>query len=222
MGNNSQTWYLSAMFLMMIPMCYLLIKKKDLFIYVLSPLIAIIFLGVLKDAFDPLTIDDGNSKLIRACCGLCFGVLAWTMCEKITLISNKKSIRIALTIIELILYTSFFGVMFNCAYNPGLMFSILLLLPIALAITFSRKSYLAEFFKGKIFRRLGKISLYVYLNHNLAINISRALFLEKGYWFCTFCAVVLTVIMCTICYIGVRIVQLIITKIRNNRIKTEV
>lgn len=215
-GNNSQTWYISAMLLAMIPIVYLLIKKKDFFIYVLSPLVAIISLGFLKNTFDPIVTDDGNSRLIRACCGLCFGVLAWTMCEKISMLSNKKSNRIALTIIELFLYIFFFAVIFNCAYNPDLMFSILLLLPIAIAITFSGKSYLAELFKGKVFRCFGSISLYVYLNHNLAINISRALFLEKGYWFCTLCAAALTAIICVVCYIGVRIVKLIITRIKKS------
>lgn len=216
LNNNSATWYISAMLLAMIPLAYLFIKKKDFFVYVFSPVVSILSWGYLKQSYNVMEDIDAvfwGDKIIRAVSGLCFGVLAWTIYNKISVIEDRKPIRISLTITELILYTIFFYGIFTSADNLKIIFPTMLIFPIAIAITFSGKSYASELFKAKWLKCLAPVSLYIYLNHIIAINIIRALFSAKSYLFCTACAAALTAVMCVICYIGVIIVKSIIRKI---------
>lgn len=221
-GNVWPSWYISTLLLVMIPLVYLFIKKKDFFVYIFSPVVSILSWGYLKQSYNFAgngEVGFWGDDIIRAVSGLCFGVLAWTIYNKIIMLKDIKPIRISLTITELILYMIFFYGIFTSVDNPNITFPTMLIFPIAIAITFSGKSYVSKLFKAKWLKCLGPVSLYIYLNHYLAINIIRALFPTKSYWFCTACAAVLTAVMCVVCYIGVRIIKFIINKIKQSNEK---
>lgn len=86
---NGQTWYISAMLIAMLPLCYLLIKKRDFFLYVFSPLCSVMILGFMYMQNSPLIGIDSlygfiSGAILRALAGLCSGVVAWLVYKKIT------------------------------------------------------------------------------------------------------------------------------------------
>ena len=219
--NNSINWYICVMLFVMIPISYFLITKRDSFIHIFSPVAAILLLGYIKESTTDFLQDESSwFLLIRAVCGLCFGIIAWTIYNKLISLENSKFLCTCLTIIETILYLIFFLLLLTKGNEANLMFPIILLMPIAIAITFSERSYLSKLFNSKIFKHFGTISLYIYLNHWAAVSVVRALFSGKSYWLCISAAAVLTAVLCIACNIGVRIIRFIIKKIKK-RIKQE-
>lgn len=186
-GGNNVNWYICAMLFVMIPLSYFLITKKESFIYVLSPVAAILLWVYLKESTpDFFQAQPPSSGLIRAVCGLCFGIVAWSIYNKLIGLDNSKFLCMCLTVIEAISYLFFFLLLLTKSNEVDLMFPFFLVMPKAIAITFSERSYLSKLFKSKIFKHFGSISLYVYLNHWAAINVVRVLFAGKSYCFVYF------------------------------------
>ncbi len=85
---NGPTWYLSAMFLSMWLLVYILYKHKDFFMYILAPLLAVFMLGFMYQTNNRHLAGHATfygivlGAIIRAICGLCFGVVAWLINDK--------------------------------------------------------------------------------------------------------------------------------------------
>lgn len=170
---NAPTWYLSAMFICMVPLAYLLYKRRDLFLYVLAPLIAVLSIGFMCQTNSFLIISHGEfygvvlGGIIRALCGLCFGVVSWLIYKKLSNIVRKKSQVFLLTSIEMLIWIVFFSAWFIIGDAVTIM-SVLFILPITIAISFSRKSYICRLFEFKWMRFLSPVSLAIYFNHWIA------------------------------------------------------
>lgn len=219
-SNNSITWYISVMLFAMIPLSYFLITKKESFIYIFSPVASILLWGFLKSVTPVFIFPKGEPSewinLLRTVCGLCFGIVAWTIYNKLISLKNCKFVCTCFTVIEVLSYLAFFLLLIFKGDEASLMFPAFWLMPIAVAISFSGKSYLSKLFKSKIFKHFGTASLYIYLNHFAALNIVMVLCAGKSYWFCAICGAVLTAVLCVVCYIGVRIVRFIIKKVKQH------
>ncbi len=202
--NNNTTWYICAMLFVMIPLAYLAIKKRDFFVNILSLILSILLLGYCREM---LNSTSSMVQLIRAVCGLCFGVVAWNICNKINELNNSRKIRICLTIAEFFIYFLFFATLVANGENADWIFPVLLLLPIAIAVTFSQKSYFSVFFNAEWMKYLGIISLYIYLNHYASLQIVRSLFPSKGYAFCVLTSAAVTVILCFANYFTGKIIR---------------
>ncbi len=211
-GNNGITWYICYMLFVMIFLAYLAIKKRDLFVNVLSFIVSIILLGYLSNI--PFHVFTNTSCFIRAICGLCFGVVAWNIFNKINEFNDTKKIRICLTVAEVFIYCIFFFVLIAYGENADWVFPILLLVPIAVAITFSQKSYVSNLFKAKCLRHLGTISLYFYLNHNISILVVTIILPNTGYGVSVLAAAFITAILCFANYIAGRIIKRIFNFIK--------
>ena len=198
-------WYISAMLIVMLPLVYLLIKKPDFTLYVLSPLACILLLGYMAQAngfaflYHYRLYGICMGGLIRAACGLCAGICAYTICCKIKRSRFNNRLRVLLTIAETVLYLAFFSVWFFAESNQSNML-IMLVLPVALAITFSEKSYLKCLFCSKWMKRLAPLSLYIYLNHWSAMRIVEACHYGRSWKYCTAMMAVYTLICCLLCW----------------------
>lgn len=188
---NGAGWYLSAMFLCMLPMAYLLYKDRDFMLHILAPILAVFTLGYfcqtnnyslpeLSTMYGPVL-----GSIYRAVCGLCFGLCAYNiyihLCEK----QINKNGRILLTVTEIFLYGIFFGTWFFIRDNKAVM-SVLLLLPIAVAITFSGKSHIVRLFQFEWMKCFAPISLTIYLNHWIGRVLVQKYFMGNTYRFCVF------------------------------------
>lgn len=208
---NPQTWYLSAMFIGMFPLCYMMLKNRDFFVNVFAPLF-----GIMSYGYIYYTLPDPNVSstywtgfifhgLLRALCFLCLGVTAYSMAVKFREHFTIKKKRIILTILEATLYIWIFIVWFKPSQSTKSLFSVMLLLPIAVAITFSGRSYISELFKAKWMKYLAPLSLMIYLNHfagrkivqylmpGLSYKVSVSLMLGFTVGFCILYAVILKV-----------------------------
>ncbi len=212
---NGQVWYISAMLICMLLLCYVLIKNRDFFIYVFSPLFSVLSFGYMFYCHQ-----DGNLLpehinfcgfclwgIIRAACGLCFGVTTWLIYEKLIVLPENKAIKIAVTITELFLNIIFFYVWFFKGETKETLFSVMLLLPIIVAIAFSGKSYIARIFRFKWMKYFGPLSLTIYLNHNAAVLMATALFADKPYYIGLAAIAVLTVVFGIVNFVAVKIIR---------------
>lgn len=204
--NNPPDWYISAMLIVMLPLYYLMAKKTDFFIYVFAPLGAILTFGWMFSKNPHLNQLEFqtyfNGAVIRAFAGICFGVIAWLIFDKLRKGIINKYQHILITLIEIISWIIFFGIILQKEQWYVLEYSVMLLLPITIAITFSGKSYLAKLFHLKIFQWVAPLSLAIYLNHSGAVQITIEYFKDLGYKRGVFITVVLTMIICLL-YFGI-------------------
>ncbi|MCH5196999.1 MAG: acyltransferase [Oscillospiraceae bacterium] len=183
---NMPLWYLSAMFLSMLFLVYLIYRHRDFALYVFSPLTAVFTLGYMGQVNNYLFVPFYSlygvvvGGVIRALCGLCFGVVAWLIYNRISQWRLNRNGRIVLTIVELLLYTIFFTGWLILQDNMVIM-SVILILPIALAISFSGKSYISKLFGFKWMKHFGVFSLAVYLNQWTARYLVHKFFPDCSY-----------------------------------------
>lgn len=199
---NGPTWYLSAMFIVMIPLVYMLIKHKDFFLHVFAPLAALILLGYMyqTDFMDRNTMYGFiYGGLLRALCGLCFGVIAWLIYNYVYNNTTKKSQMVLLTVVEILLYLIFFSVWMFTRSDQSI-FSVLLIIPIAIAISFSGKSYVSKLFSFRWMRFMAPVSLLIYLNHYTAKAVVTNVFPKMSYKMSVLIMAGLTVVFVLLSY----------------------
>lgn len=147
----------------------MLCRNSDFFLYIFSPLTVLILYGYMYQMEDVMI---GRSVmygifmggLIRAAFGLCTGSVSYLLYAKIKdRFHEKKSVF--LTVCEIILYGMFFCVLFSEQITKRYTFVALILLPFAIAISFSENSYVSFLFKTEKLKTLNYITLALYLNH---------------------------------------------------------
>lgn len=186
---NVPGWYLSAMFLAMLPLAYLLYRNRDFTLHILAPILAVFILGWLCQTNDYCFPDQHKMHglflggMYSAVSGLCFGICAYNMYIRIGKAKMNENGRMFLTVTEVLLYGVFFGTWFLLRNNRMIM-SAILLLPVAAAITFSGKSYIAGLFQFKWMKYLAPVSLTIYLNQWIGRVLVQKYFAERSYGFC--------------------------------------
>lgn len=208
---NPPVWYLSAMYLSMLPLSYLLFKKNHFTLYIFAPLISVHLFGYLCYANDFSFEGTYFSyvvmfEIVRAVCGLSFGICAWVLSQKIQKIAQKYYIHFWLAIMEVLLYFLYFYVWFLAQENVLIM-SVQLVLPIMLAITFSGESRLSHIFTFSWMKYFAPLSRSIYLNHWVANIIVAKLFADKNYLFCLATLICITLASCLLNYFLVFCIQ---------------
>lgn len=210
---NSPSWYLSAMFIMMTPLAFLLYSKKDFTVHVFAPVSAVLLWGYMCQTNNYNFGAAGKlhgfilGGLIFAAFGLCFGICAWTIYNRIDT-GLLKTQRLFFTAAEVILWAIYFYAILFTDDNKVKM-SAQFVLPVAVAIVFSKRSYIVELFRFSWMRCFGKLSLLVYLNHLVAKCIVRDNFMDLGYKRCVMLMALLTVGFCLASYIIEKLLKLI-------------
>lgn len=154
----------------MLPLVYMLYKTKDFTLYVFAPLTTVISLGLICQINNFKIIDRNafygiiTGGIIRAMCGLFFGIIAYLIFIRLTQWKANNAGRVFLTLAEIWLYFVLLTTLFIIR-NTQAIISVLLVLPIKLAISFSGYSYIVELFKFKWMWKISPISLTIYLNH---------------------------------------------------------
>lgn len=184
--NAPLTWYVSALLITMLPLYYMLCRNKKAFLYAFSPFVAIVSMGYLYNTKPNINRSNFNGLcydgLIRALCGLTFGVIAWLISDRLTRTRLKKAGKVTLTVLEAALYAVFFAVFLHDPSESALVYPVMLLLPIALGITFSRQSYISALFEFKWMRYIGGFSLAIFMVHDIAGKYVKLVLTEGTYW----------------------------------------
>lgn len=183
-ATNGPTWYLSAMFIAMIPLSYLLLKNKDTYINISAPTMAVLLYSYLF-ASQPYATNTFNGvtmySFLRALCGLSSGAIAYKISLWLKNNVNKPASRFIVTFFEIVLYILFFVTVFHYSSDSGMVYSSMLLLPICVGIAFSQTSLLSRLFKYKIFKFSAPLSLAIYLNHNTGKRLIMVYFPELDF-----------------------------------------
>lgn len=211
---NSPVWYISAMCLLMLPLAYMLFKNSDFTTHVFAPIVGVFTLGFscCLDLDHQIPILWTMSKLFPALMGLCFGICAYNIYIKLkNTVFNTKA-KTVLTIVEVLAYAAgFFALSTNvektimCSY---------FLLPFAVAITFSGKSYVGYLFRAKWMKCFAPLSLQIYLNHWVVIGFVTYACKNLSYAAAVAVAAALTALMCVYNVIAVRIFKKIWAKLK--------
>ena len=205
---NSPAWYISAMLIVMLPFYYLLSRSKDFYLYIFAPLTAILAYAWCfnqENHYFAFWQYYGlvSGGIVLAAMGLSFGAVSWLIAEKLRKCVGRGH-RIAATFAEAALYGLIFCVWFSPRCSAESAYSVMLLLPAAVALSFSEVSYISELFHAQILKKAAPISLAVYLNHICAWRIVNALYLGRSYKFCLFSMLAFTAALCPVYFLMMR------------------
>lgn len=211
---NRPVWYIAAMFFCMLPLAYMLYKKRDFTLHIFAPIAAVsLYLYMwntnktaLFYQYDVIGVVTGG--VIDAFCGLCFGICAYNIYVCICNARPNRSLRVLLTVTEVLLYGVFFGIWFGLRTNKAVM-SALLLLPIVSAITFSGKSYIVRLFEFRWMKCFAPLSLMIFLNQQAARVIVTNLFAGRTYVDSVVLMALFTAAFCLLSFLIVKLLKLL-------------
>lgn len=122
--------------------------------------------------------------------------------EKIKEIIISSRQQKYITILEAAIYILIFYSLFTSDRTIKYCYTVMLLLPVAVAITFSGKSHIRDKFHCKLFYGLDSISLALYLNHWRPMKMTELMFPGGGYTHSVATMITLTLIQVCI-YFGI-------------------
>lgn len=168
-SSNGNTWYISAMLLSMLILFLMLLKNKDIYLYIIAPLISIFFLGYLCMEKGSVGVDGQWTGIVRAGMlrstgEIALGSICYFICAEVKKICFTDKMKCFLTAVEVMLYVY---VIIDTYTNKTstLDFVLIVLLAIAIIISFSGHSKLTQVFNKSLFTWLGKFSFSIYLGH---------------------------------------------------------
>lgn len=212
--HNTPLWFLSAMFICMLPYSYLLYAKRDFTLYVFSPLTAILTSGyIFQTSNGEIDIAGFNgifmNELIRTMCGISLGVCAYTIYIHIMLCHQSyRKPNLFFTMLEVLIYVGFIYVVAFARENYAVM-SVFFLFPIAVAISFSGASYLQYIFNQNWMWWFAPLSTQIYINHWAAVQIYRWTFSGHSWGTSVFWIALYTVAACGVNLVIVRLGKLL-------------
>lgn len=221
-GNNivmigAHTWYISAMLVALLPLAYLFLRNRDLYINILAPFGGAALLGFM------MTSEFSNGGYlnqytycgvflggtVRAACGILLGGVSWIIYKKLTEGVKTKTQRVLLTILESVLYVIFFTLWFNVKLDVKYSNIALMIIPVIIGIVFSQQSYISRIFESKIFKTCGSLSLAIYLTHWGAEMLIMKFFPDESFKFSLLLMVGITAALCCIYYLVIYLCRLL-------------
>ena len=166
---NDVTWYLSAMILAMLLLFPLLIKNRDIFMNIMAPLVTVFILGYLCKRYNKVIspkewVGFCYKGFLRGLAELALGCICWDICQNISKVDFTKLGAYFLTCLEAGCYL--FSIYWMWGHRGSEMdFVIILMLAVAVTVSFSGKSCTYTWFSNEKYSVCGKLSLYIYLGH---------------------------------------------------------
>lgn len=151
--STGVSWYLSAMFAAMWILFPLYLKKRETFSYIIAPLLVLFLLGWISYTYGNITEATGLwtgfyfKGMLRGIAEVSAGVICYEIVKKMLKLNWTKFGHIFLTIVELSCYL--ISSLYMLLHLPsGQDTIIILLLMIAISITFSEQSLTTRLFKS--------------------------------------------------------------------------
>lgn len=171
-------WYISTMIIVQFFLFPIIIKKRNNYVYYVSPILVFILSGYLlvKWGFiaDPWSLELLSYKgVIRGLLDINIGIAIYPLVEKIKKTNLTDFSRLILTIFEFVGYLSIFIIVNKSIAHIRYTMLCLLIMSSCITISFSNKSLMQDFSNNKLFYYLEKISLPLYINQWLIIYMIR-------------------------------------------------
>lgn len=168
---NGVAWYFSAMMIAMAVLYPLLIRKRELFLHWIAPLIAIFIYGYLYQVYGKWGFSNPTEwtglmmhGLLRGFAGISLGCTAYMLNSKVADVELTVAGRRLLTVIEALAYLVPIAIMETFQHSEWDYITLFSLF-VGVMITFSNKSYSPEIFRAKIWNTLGVFSLDLMISH---------------------------------------------------------
>lgn len=184
---NAVSWYISAMLLVMAILYPIFVRKRELFLSLLAPLIAVLLLGYMYQNWKNALGGPSNwtgfacKGAMRAMAGICLGCVCYRINEKTRDLKPSALCRGLLTVIEFCAYFFVIAVAYNHVHSD-IDFLMVLAYVIGVTISFSQKSFSAQIFRHRFFNWLGIFSFDLYLGHGFWSHAAKWLFPDLTYW----------------------------------------
>ena len=162
-------WYISAMLISMLIIYPFLRRYRKAYIFIATPIIAILILGYLSQTFGTLeqttkTFNLVHPGLLRAMAEVSLGCLCFELCQILEKYEFKLFGKIFLTVVEIFAYALVLRSMLSRSDLGKYGFSLLIVIGICIILSFSGKT-LSTHISGSVYTWLGKYSMIIYLNH---------------------------------------------------------
>lgn len=176
-------WYISALVVVQTILFPLLLKYKENFVYLVSPII-VLFLGsylLIKfgDFSGPWQLDIFCYKgITRAFVSINLGMILYLLKTKLDKIEITSFSKVCLTFVEIMGYLSIFVIVNKPYAHARFDILMIIILFVCVLISFSEKAYFNNFSNNKFFYFLEKLSLPIYLNQWVIIKLMDYLVLK--------------------------------------------
>ncbi len=168
-GLNSAVWYLSSMLIAMAILYPILRKYKNGGRLVLIPLAVVLIFGYLYGEFGSLRVPFGWTGFtfrgnLRAIADLGLGVICYQATQKFAALPLNTPAKALLTVGKYGCFAALIAYMAGEQDNRTDFF-LLIIIALAILLTFSRQTLGQQLFNNKFVTFLGKFSLPLYLSH---------------------------------------------------------
>ena len=183
---NGVTWYISALLIISLILYPILLKSRDLFLYVVAPLIILFCFGYLYQNFSnprnpTVWLGFVYKGMVRGIAEVCLGAVCYPVCCVLKRCQFTKFAQILFASTENICY----GIVLYTAYAKkatNFDYILILLLAVAITIGFSEQSAIYPFLNANIAEKLSKFGFSLYLCHNYWADCLGEIFAELDYW----------------------------------------
>lgn len=184
---NPVTWYLSAMLLAMALLYPFLIKNRSLFLCLAAPLITVFVTGYMFQNWSlglkgpSVWLGFAFKGFIRAFAEISLGCVCYTLSQQLKACRPTKLFSILLAVLQTGCYLFIF-IFALYGKHSALDFVVLLVMAIAITITFSENSILSGLLKSPGWAKVGRFSYDLFLSHGFWSHAMSAMFLHLNYW----------------------------------------
>lgn len=183
MNISIHFWYVSALLWASFLVYYLLLKNRDLFIYIIEPIALLSFIGITYRLYGHMAYTDADHLWVcgfRAFVEIGFGCCLYCIFEKAKMLEPKLSPWVY-TALEVSLLFVILIIMYR-SRDDYKDYVTLFLLAVFVILLFLKRGYLSALLDNKFSAFLGSISYLMYLNQCTVIESSTMLFPELGFY----------------------------------------
>lgn len=180
---NAPGWYISSMMLGLVAVYPLFRRFRDGFALVAAPVIAMVCYGVLFNDFNKLTVFRQwwfitTAGTLRAVAGICLGTFIHALVSRRGTACRKGcglAVDLILEVAAAYAIFHFMSGFLDDEYSEQQSFAILLMFVLLVYIVFSGRTGIAKLLPRSVASFLGRLSLYLYLNHYVMVYILKRL-----------------------------------------------
>ncbi len=170
------TWYITSLIIVETLLFPLVLKYRKKIIYFFSPVLCYILINYILIKYEsfaiPWSLDVFSyGGIIRGLFGINLGMILYVVVQKIKTINFTDFSRFLLTLFEIIGYFSIFVISNKVDSHFRYDLLMIIIISCSIVVSFSNKSLMNDFCNNKLFFFLEKISLPIYINQWLIIDV---------------------------------------------------
>lgn len=167
--SNGVTWYIGAMLIVMLALYPIMRRYRNMWFYVIAPLLWIFLMGYSYQTFKNLSAPHSwigwyYKGMFRALMDITLGTVCFKISQALGKVSFTNAARILLSVLSVGCFTFAIGYLWGHGGSKR-DWTIILLFAITITITFSNAGSLSRILVHPIFNKLGIFSYSLYLAH---------------------------------------------------------